>query len=346
MLKLDAEYYVLHLKVITTYLCVGDNMKIGNVMINNPFVLGPMAGITDSAFRRVCKSYGCDLVFSEMISSKGLYYDDHKTERLLKISEEEGHVALQIFGSDPKVMALAAEKLSYYKNEILDINMGCPVPKIVKNGDGSALLKEPERVRKIVESVVKVARKPVSVKIRTGWDEKNINVLEIAKIIEGCGAAVITVHGRTREQFYSGQANWDLIRQVKESVSIPVIGSGDVFTPKDAIRMLQETNCDGIMIARGAQGKPWIFAETVAVLHNQSYQEPSIEEKIETIKKHLLLLIEDKGEYVAIREMRKHLGWYFKGLRHATEIRRRANEINHKDEMISMLDAYVVKNKE
>ncbi|MCG8483429.1 MAG: tRNA dihydrouridine synthase DusB [Clostridia bacterium] len=321
-------------------------MKIGNLVLNNPFVLGPMAGVTDSAFRRICKSYGCDLVFSEMISSKGLYFDDHKTERLLKISEEEGLTALQIFGSDPSIMAFAAEKLSHRKNEILDINMGCPVPKIVKNGDGSALLKDPKLLKKIVEAVVKAAGKPVSVKIRTGWDKNSINVLEIAKIIEDSGASFITVHGRTREQFYSGQANWELIKQVKESVDIPVIGSGDVFTKLDAVRMLQETNCDGVMIARGAQGRPWIFEEALSALHNQTYQEPSIEEKIKTIKKHLLLLIEDKGEYVAIREMRKHLGWYFKGLRHATEIRRRVNEIDNKDEMILMLDEYARKNIE
>lgn len=319
-------------------------MKIGNIDINNPFVLGPMAGITDSAYRKICKSFGCELVFSEMISAKGLYYNDRKTEQLLKIREEERPIAFQIFGSEPNIMAHAAEQLAHRDNEILDINMGCPAPKIVKNGDGSALLKQPKLVKEIVQAVVKVAKKPVSVKIRTGWDENNINAIEIAKTIEDSGASLITVHGRTREQYYSGHANWELIRQVKECVQIPVIGSGDVFNSSDAIRMLQKTNCDGVMIARGAKGKPWIFKEALSTLHNQPNKELTLEEKINTIKKHVQLLIEDKGEYIAVREMRKHLGWYFKGLSHVAEIRRKVNEIENEEQILQMLNDYLGKN--
>lgn len=319
-------------------------MKIGDVIIDNPFVLGPMAGVTDSAFRRICKSYGCGLVFSEMISSKGLYYKDKKTEQLLKITEEEKPIALQIFGCDPEIMAFAADNLRERGNEIIDINMGCPVPKVVNSGDGSALLKSPELVGKIVKAVVKNAGKPVTVKIRIGWDKNTINVIEIAKIIEQNGAAAITVHGRTRDQFYSGIANWEYIKKVKENVSIPVIGSGDIFSGQDAVRMLKETGCDAAMIARGARGEPWIFQEALWQLWNlDGYQEPDIKEKIDTIIKHFLILIQEKGEYVAVREMRKHIGWYFKGMHHAADIRRKINEVEDKEEVVNLLEDYLNK---
>jgi tRNA-dihydrouridine synthase B len=320
-----------------------DGFKIDEYLKKNPFVLGPMAGVTDSVFRKLCKDYQCGILFSEMISAKGLFYKDKKTEILLRSTESERPLAYQIFGSEPDVMVHAAILLSDKENDIIDINMGCPVAKVVKNGDGSALLRQPRLVEKIVKSVVAVSKKPVSVKIRLGWDDKTINHLEIAKIIEASGASLLTVHGRTREQFYSGLADWESIRQVKESVKIPVIGSGDVFSAYDAIEMLKRTGCDGVMIARGALGQPWIFEEALHLLKELDYQDPDIPTRIKLIKKHISLLIKDKGEYVTIREMRKHMGWYFKGLHGAADIRRRVNTINNIEEMILLLDNYLIK---
>lgn len=316
-------------------------MKIGNVVLENPFILGPMAGITDSSFRRICKDFGCSLVFSEMISSKGLYYKDEKTEQLINFTDEEKPIGFQIFGSDPEIMAFAASKLSERKNEIIDINMGCPVPKVVKNGDGSALLKDPVLVGKIVQSVVRSAGKPVTVKIRLGWDAESINVVEIAKIIEDSGASAVTVHCRTRDQMYSGKANWAYLQKVKAAIDIPVIGSGDVFSGEDAVRMLKETSCDGVMIARGVRGNPWIFQEAQFKSGLASdLQKPSIDERIQIMIKHLLLLVEEKGEYVAVRQMRKHIGWYLKGLSHSVDIKRCMNELKSKEEMITLLNRY------
>ncbi|NLK71960.1 MAG: tRNA dihydrouridine synthase DusB [Clostridiales bacterium] len=319
-------------------------MNIKDILRENPFVLGPMAGITDSVFRCICREYGCGLLFSEMISSKGLYYKDAKTEELLKIYPQEKPVAFQIFGSDPEIMAYAASVLKERKNDFIDINMGCPVPKVVKSGDGSALLKTPDLVGRIVKAVVKSAEKPVTVKIRIGWDENSINVLEIAKIIEDAGAAAITIHSRTREQFYSGKADWSYIKKVKEILDIPVIGSGDVFSGKEAVRMIEETGCDGVMIARGARGNPWIFNE--ALWHmgiTDKLINVDLSERVNTAIKHFLLLVEEKGEYVAIREMRKHIGWYFKDIPHATEIRRVINTLEKKDEIIMLLEKYLHK---
>ncbi len=315
--------------------------KIDEYLRENPFVLGPMAGVTDSVFRRLCKNFKCGIMFSEMISAKGLFYNDKKTEILLKATESERPLAYQIFGSEPDVMAHAANRLSDRENDIIDINMGCPVAKVVKNGDGSALLREPLLVEKIVQSVVRVSPKPVSVKIRLGWDAKTINFIEIAKIIEASGASLLTVHGRTREQFYSGLADWESIKQVKEAVKIPVIGSGDVFSATDAIEMIKRTNCDGVMIARGALGQPWIFEEALHLLNGLDYKEPDIHTRIKLIKKHICLLVQDKGEYVTIREMRKHMGWYFKGLHGAADIRRRINTLNNIEEVILLLDNYL-----
>ena len=319
-------------------------MNIKDILRENPFVLGHMAGITDSVFRCICREYGCGLLFSEMISSKGLYYKDAKTEELLKIYPQEKPVAFQIFGSDPEIMAYAASVLKERKNDFIDINMGCPVPKVVKSGDGSALLKTPDLVGRIVKAVVKSAEKPVTVKIRIGWDENSINVLEIAKIIEDAGAAAITIHSRTREQFYSGKADWSYIKKVKEILDIPVIGSGDVFSGKEAVRMIEETGCDGVMIARGARGNPWIFNE--ALWHmgiTDKLINVDLSERVNTAIKHFLLLVEEKGEYVAIREMRKHIGWYFKDIPHATEIRRVINTLEKKDEIIMLLEKYLHK---
>ncbi|MDF3001462.1 MAG: dusB [Bacillota bacterium] len=307
-------------------------MKIGSVTLENPFFLAPLAGITDAPFRRICKEQGAGLVYSEMVSGKGLYYNDKSTERLLRIYEEEKPVAYQIFGSEPEIIGFTAEKLAGRGNCILDINMGCPVPKVVKNGEGSALLKEPELVKSIIRVAVASAGKPVTVKIRIGWDSTRINAVEIAQAAENAGASAIGVHGRTREQFYSGKADWNVIRDVKKAVSVPVIGNGDVFSGMDAIRLMEETSCDFVMIARGALGNPWIFREALALWEGKSLPAPpELDEKLELIIKHFDLLLEEKGEYAAVREMRKHAGWYLKGIPGSAAIRRQLNTIADAD---------------
>ncbi|WP_427339267.1 tRNA dihydrouridine synthase DusB [Caloranaerobacter sp. DY30410] len=319
-------------------------MRIGNVETKNNVFLAPMAGITDMAFRLICSELGAGLVYSEMISSKGLYYEDKKTYELMKIDENERPIALQIFGHEPDIMAHVVSSVLNKRDDIdiIDINMGCPAPKIVKNGDGSALLKEPKIVRQIVRAVVKASNKPVTVKIRMGWDEKNINAVEIAKIIEDEGASLVVIHGRTREQFYSGKANWDIIREVKNNVSIPVVGNGDIFTPEDAKRMIDYTGCDGVMIGRGSQGNPWIFKRTVALIKNgEEIPPPTNREKIDMAIRHLELLTSLKGEKIAVREMRKHIGWYIKGMSNASDMRRRINTIDNKDEIIDVLNKYL-----
>lgn len=301
-------------------------MKIGNVNIENPVALGPMAGVTDLTFRIICKELGCGIVFTEMVSAKGIYYNDDKTKQLMKIEEKEHPVALQIFGSDPEIMAKVAMKINGHNHDILDINMGCPTPKIVKNGDGSALMKNPELVGRIVKRVVSASDKPVTVKIRTGWDEDSINAVEIAKIIEASGAKALSIHGRTREQFYTGKANWKIIKKVKSAISIPVFGNGDIFSPEDAKEMKEITSCDGLMIARGAQGNPWIFKRVIHYLKTGDIMPPpTTKEKIDMCKKHLSMLIENKGEHVAIREMRKHCAWYLKGIKHSARVRNKIN---------------------
>ena len=296
-------------------------MKIGNLTFENKVFLAPMAGVTDSAFRRICVEQGCGMVTTELISAKGLYYGSENTEALLKLTNEEKPAAVQIFGREPYIMAKAAERFdSDDRFFAIDINMGCPAPKVVKNGEGSALLKEPELAAEIVREVSRATSKPVTVKYRIGFDSNSINAVEFGKVLEEAGAKCITLHGRTREQMYSGTANWDIIRQVKESVSIPVVGNGDVNSFDSALRLFQETNCDAIMIGRGAQGNPFIFREVGDYLNGREIRRPTNEEKIDTVIRHLKLEIEDFGEYKAVREMRKHIAWYLKGLKNSIDI--------------------------
>ena len=317
-------------------------MKIGNLNLDNRVFLSPMAGVTDLPFRLICKEQDCGMLYTEMVNAKALCYDDQNTKKMLKIEEEEHPVAIQIFGSDPEYMGGAAKILNSYTNEILDINMGCPAPKVVKNGDGSALLKNPELAAKVLKAVVGNSEKPVTLKIRKGWDDTCINAVEIAKIAEDCGISAIAIHGRTREQYYSGKADWDIIRQVKENVSIPVIGNGDVFEVEDAINMLNQTNCDAIMIGRGAQGNPWIFKRINHYMQTgEILPEPTLEEKINTAKKHLKLAVEEHGEYVAVREMRKHIAWYLKGLRNSARVRDEINKIESYEEVVNKLESYM-----
>lgn len=301
-----------------------------------------MAGVTDLPFRLICKEQGCGLLYTEMINGKALCYDDENTKKMLKIEEEEHPVAVQIFGSEPEFMGRAAEIMNDYSNEILDINMGCPAPKVVKNGDGSALMKNPKLAEEVLRAVVKNSKKPVTLKIRKGWDDNSVNAVEIAKIAEDCGISALAIHGRTREQFYSGKADWDIIAEIKKNLSIPVIGNGDVFTIEDSINMLDKTGCDAIMIGRGAQGNPWIFKRINHYMNTgEILPEPTLNEKISTAIKHLKLAVEEHGEYVAVREMRKHIAWYLKGLRNSAKLRDEINKIEDYQEVVSKLEYYM-----
>ena len=317
-------------------------MKIGNVTLDNKVFLSPMAGVTDLPFRLICKEQDCGMLYTEMINAKALCYDDKNTKKMLKIEEEEHPVAVQIFGSDPEFMGGAAEILNEYPNEILDINMGCPAPKVIKNGDGSALMKNPKLAEEVLKSVVKKSKKPVTLKIRKGWDDNSVNAVEIAKIAEASGISALAIHGRTREQYYSGTAGWDIIAEIKKNIEIPVIGNGDVFEVEDAINMINKTNCDAIMIGRGAQGNPWIFKR---INHYMKTGEilpgPTCEEKINTALKHLKLAVEEHGEYVAVREMRKHIAWYLKGLRGSARLRDEINKIESYEEVVNKLSYYL-----
>lgn len=317
-------------------------MKIGNLVLENNVFLAPMAGVTDISFRGLCKEMGCGLVYTEMVSAKALYYGSENTQSLLRISEEEKPVAVQIFGRDPKIMAQMCEEHFDKRDDIciIDINMGCPANKIVKNGEGSALMKEPALAAEIVREIKKVSTKPVTVKFRKGYDENNVNAVEFAKWMENAGADAIAVHGRTRQQMYEGKADWDIIRQVKEAVNIPVIGNGDVFTPEDAFRLKEISNCDGIMIARGSMGNPWIFKQIQRRLKGERVLEVTPQEKIDMCLRHYELAIKNDGEYKAIREMRKHASWYLKGLPRSSEIRNIINTMNSSEQVFQTLKEY------
>lgn len=317
-------------------------MKIADVNIPNPVFLAPMAGVTDLPFRLFCKEMGCGLVYTEMISAKGLFYGNENTKLLLEVDEKEHPVAVQIFGSDAEIMSQMAKKLEETDIDIIDINMGCPAPKIVKNNEGSALMRNPKKIGEIVKAVSSSVKKPVTIKIRKGFDDNNINAVEVAKIAEENGAAAIAVHGRTREQFYSGRADWDIIKQVKEAVSIPVIANGDVFSPEDAKRLFEETNCNAIMVGRAAQGNPWIFKRILHYLKKgEILDEPLAQEKINTALRHAKMLIEYKGEYIGIREMRKHVSWYTKGLLNAGILRDKINKAKDYKELENLLLEYL-----
>ncbi|MDE6167117.1 MAG: tRNA dihydrouridine synthase DusB [Acetatifactor sp.] len=309
-------------------------LAIGNVTLDNNVILAPMAGVTDLPFRLLCRQQGAGLVCMEMVSAKAIYYNNRNTEELLTIHPEECPASLQLFGSDPVIVAQQAERIQERPFSILDFNMGCPVPKVVNNGEGSALMKDPKRVEELLAGLVKAVRKPVTVKIRKGFDEEHINAVEIARVAEACGVAAITVHGRTRAQYYSGRADWDIIRQVKEAVKIPVIGNGDVNSPQAAKAMLEQTGCDGVMIGRAAQGNPWIFRKVTAFLENGALPEdPKAQEKKALILRHASLQLERKGEYTAVREMRKHLAWYTVGMPHSSRFRRMINDMESMEEL-------------
>ena len=314
-------------------------LRIGDVTLDNRLILAPMAGVTDQPYRLLCREQGCALVVTEMVSAKAILYRNKNTKALLAVSEKERPAAVQLFGSDPEILGRIAAQVEEGPCDIIDLNLGCPVPKIVNNGEGSALMKDLKKAEEIFASVVKHTKKPVTVKFRKGFNDSQVNAVELARIAEGCGLSAVAVHGRTREQYYSGKADWEIIRQVKEAVRIPVIGNGDVFAPQDVKRMLEETGCDGVMIGRGAKGNPWIFSASLHYLKTgQVPPKPGIGEIREMILRHGKLLAEFKGERTAMQEMRKHIAWYTAGLPHSSALRNEINQIDHLDGMLELLE--------
>ena len=315
-------------------------LKIGNVELENNLILAPMAGVTDLPYRLICRSMGCGMVVTEMVSAKAILYKNKNTKTLLEVLPQERPAAVQLFGSDPDILGEIAAQIEDGPYDMIDFNMGCPVPKIVGNVEGSALMREPKKVEQILSSMVRHVKKPVTVKFRKGFNDTSVNAVEIAKIAESCGVAAVAVHGRTREQYYSGKADWEIIRQVKEAVKIPVIGNGDVFQPEDAEAMLKQTGCDGVMIGRGAKGNPWIFSRTQHYLETgEILPGPSVAEIRDMILHHGSLLSQYKGEKMAMREMRKHMAWYTAGLPHSAALRNEINQIETLDEMKQLLES-------
>ncbi|MDD2554637.1 MAG: tRNA dihydrouridine synthase DusB [Desulfotomaculaceae bacterium] len=314
-------------------------MKIGGIVLENPVIAAPMAGVTDKSFRILAREAGCSLVCTEMVSDQALLYGNPKTCSLLDISGEDSPVSIQVFGSDPGYMAAAAEIVESRGARLIDVNMGCPTPKIVKNGEGAALMRNPDQAAAIIRAIVGRVKIPVTVKLRRGWDESSVNAVEMACLVEDAGAAAVTVHGRTRSQFYAGKADWGIIASVKRAVAIPVIGNGDIWTPQDALLMLEQTGCDGIMIGRASLGNPWIFKQTVYFLETGAMLPgPTPGERAAMALKHFNLLLENKGENVAVREMRKHAAWYMKGLRGAARLREMVNRAKTGEEIKILLE--------
>lgn len=315
-------------------------MRIGSFQTENNVFLAPMAGVTDSAFRRICRRFGCGLVYTEMVSAKALYYGDKKTNKMLAVHEEEKPFAVQIFGSEPDIMAQMASTAAGTGASLLDINMGCPAPKIVNNGEGSALMKDIDKIYRIVSAVNKASSVPVTVKLRKGFDEAHCNALEAAKAAQAGGAAAVTVHGRTREQYYSGKADWDVIGAVKAALDIPVIGNGDIFCAQDAADMLSYTGCDAVMVGRGAQGNPFLFRQIGELLQSgQVCYTPTLQDKVDTMLAQLAMMVADKGEYIAVREARKHAAWYLKGEKHSASVRSAVNNAQNAEELKNILQS-------
>lgn len=313
--------------------------KIREILQENPVVAAPMAGVSDRPSRLIAREYGCGLVYTEMISAKALTYRNQKTYLLMNMKGEQQPVSMQIFGSEPDVMAEGARIMQAYGAQIIDINMGCPVPKVVNNGEGSALMRNPELAAEIVSAMVKAVDVPVTVKFRKGWDDASVNAVEFARRMEAAGASAIAVHGRTRMQYYSGKADWNIIGQVKEAVTVPVIGNGDIFAPEDGKAMLEQTNCDGIMLGRGALGRPWLYRQMTEYLRTGGYEgEPTLEQRRQVITHHARLICEEKGERVAMKEMRKHIAWYYKGLPGAARMRDAINTVATMEDLEHLLE--------
>lgn len=314
-------------------------LRIGNTVLENNVILAPMAGVTDLPFRVLCREQGAGCVVTEMVSAKAVLYNNKNTRELLQIDPAERPAAVQLFGSEPDIMAEIAARLEEGPYDYIDVNMGCPVPKIVNNGEGSALMKNPERAKEVLTAMVRAVKKPVTVKFRKGFNDLSVNAVEFAKMAESCGVAAVAVHGRTREQYYSGKADWDIIRQVKEAVRIPVIGNGDIFTPEAAGRMLKETGCDGIMVARGAKGNPWLFGRINHYLDTgEVLPGPSMAEIKAMILRHGRMLVQFKGEGGAMREMRGHMAWYTKGMPHSATLRNEINQVETLEGFVELLD--------